>query len=137
MGVKLGLRHCRGRKTAGVRDQSAGPKKDEINGGLRKLHNEELQNMCSSPNIIRMIKSRRMKLARHVARKREKRNAYRILVGKLERKRSLGRPRRRWEDIIIMCIREIAWDVMDWIDETQDWDQWRALVNAVMNLQVP
>jgi hypothetical protein len=84
-----------------------------------------------------MIKSRNMILARHIARKREKMNAYRILVGKSERKRQLGRPRHRWEDKIIMYIREIGSDVMDWTDETQDWDQWRALVKTVMNLQVP
>jgi hypothetical protein len=67
---------------------------------------------------------------------REKRNAYRILVGKAEGKRSLGRPRRRWEENIRMDLREIGWDGMDWIDLAQDWDQWRALVNTVMNLRV-
>jgi hypothetical protein len=67
----------------------------------------------------------------------ENRNAYRILVGKLEEKRPLGGPRRRWEDIIRMDLREIGWGGMDWIDLAQDGDQWRALVNTVMNLQVP
>jgi hypothetical protein len=67
----------------------------------------------------------------------EKRNAYRILVGKPEGKRPLGRPRRRWEDNIRMDLREMGWGGMDWIDLAQDRDQWRALVNTVMNLRVP
>jgi hypothetical protein len=77
-----------------------GPKRDEVTGDWRKLHNEQLRNLYSSPNIIRMIKSRWMRLAGHVARMGEKRNAYRILVGKPEGKRSLGRPRCRWVDNI-------------------------------------
>jgi hypothetical protein len=84
-----------------------------------------------------MIKSRRMRWAGHVARTGEKRNAYRILVGKPEGKRQLGRPRRRWVDNIKMDLREVGWDGMDWIDLAQDRDRWRALVNAVMNLRVP
>jgi hypothetical protein len=87
--------------------------------------------------IIRIIESRRMKWARHVARMGEKRNAYGILVGKPEGKRPLGRPRRRWEDNIRMDLREIGWGGMDWIDLSQDRDQWRALVNTAMNLRVP
>jgi hypothetical protein len=83
-----------------------------------------------------MIKSRRMRWAGHVARM-EKRNACRILVGKPEGKRPLGRPKRRWVDNIKMDLREIEWDGMDWIDLAQDRDQWRALVNAQMNVQVP
>jgi hypothetical protein len=84
-----------------------------------------------------MIKSRRMRCAGHVTRMGEKRNAYRILVGKPEGKRPLGRPRHRWVDNIKMDLREIGWDAMDWIDLTQDRDQWRALVNTLMNLRVP
>jgi hypothetical protein len=84
-----------------------------------------------------MIKPRRMRWAGHVARRGEKRNAYRILVGKSEGKRPLGRPRRRWVDNIKIDLREIAWDGVDWIDLAQDRDQWRALVNTVMNLRVP
>jgi hypothetical protein len=110
------------------------PKADEVTGGWRKLHNEELHNLYSSPNIIRMIKSRRMRLAGHVARKGEKSNAYRILVGNSEIKRPLGRPRRRWVDNIKMDLREIGWD---WINLVQDRDQWRALVSTVINLRVP
>jgi hypothetical protein len=84
-----------------------------------------------------MIKSRMMKWAGHVARMGEKTNAYRMLVGNPEGKRPLGRPRRRWVDNIKMDLREIGWDGMNWIDLAQDRDQWRALVNAVMNLRIP
>jgi hypothetical protein len=112
------------------------PKRDQVIGGWRKLHNEELHNLYGSPSIIRMIKSRRMKWAGHVARM-GKRSAYRILVGKPEGKRPLGRPRRRWEDNIRMDLREIGWGGLEWINLAQDRDQWRALVNTVMNLRVP
>jgi hypothetical protein len=91
----------------------------------------------SFPWGIRIIKSRRMRWAGHVARMGEARNAYRIWGGKLEGKRPLGRPRRRWEDNIRMDLREIGWGGMDWIDLAQDRDQWRTLVNTVMNLRVP
>jgi hypothetical protein len=84
-----------------------------------------------------MIKSRRMRWTGHVARMGETRNLYKILVGKPERKTPLGRPRHRWADNIKMGLREIGWDGMDWIDLAQDRDQWRALVNTVMNLRVP
>jgi hypothetical protein len=92
-----------------------GPKRDEVTGSWRKLHNEELHNLYSSPNIIRMIKSRKMRWAGHVARIDAKRNAYTILVGKPE-KRQLGRPRRRWVNNTKMNLIEIGWDGMDWID---------------------
>jgi hypothetical protein len=95
----------------------------EVTGGWRKLHNEELHNLYSFPSIIRMIKSRRMRWAGHVARMGEKRNAYRILVGTPEGKRPLGRPRRRWVDNIKIDLREIGWDGGDWIDLAQDRDQ--------------
>jgi hypothetical protein len=106
----------------------------EVTGAWRKLHNEELHNLYSSPSIIRMIKSRRTRLAWHVARMGEKTNAYRILVGKPEGKRPLGRPRRRWVDNIKMDFREIGWDGVDWIDMVQDRDRWIALSNKVLNL---
>jgi hypothetical protein len=112
-----------------------GPKRD-VTGDWRKLHNEELHNLYSSPNIIRMIKSRRVRRAGHVARMGETKNAYRILMGKLEGKRQLGRPRRRWLDNIKMNLREIGWGGMDWIELAQDRDQWKDLVNTVMNLRV-
>jgi hypothetical protein len=91
-----------------------GLKRDEVIGDWRKLHNEKLHNLYSSPSIIGMIKSRSIKWAGHAAR-RGRRNAYRILVGKPERKKPLGRYRRRWEDNK-MDLREIGWGDMDWID---------------------
>jgi hypothetical protein len=106
-----------------------------VRGGWRKLHNEELHDLHSSPSIIRMFKSRRMRWAGHVARMGAKRNAYKILVGNPEGKGSLGRPRHRWVDNIKMDLREIEWGDMDWIDLAQNRDQWRAFVNAVMNLR--
>jgi hypothetical protein len=113
------------------------PKRDEVTGDWRKLHNEQLHNLYSSPNLIRMIKLRRMKWTGHVARMGETRIAYRILVRKLGERRPLGRPRRRWLDNIKMDLREIVWDGMDGIKLAHDRDQWRALVNTVMNLRVP
>jgi hypothetical protein len=115
-----------------------GPKRDEVTGEWRKLHNGELHNLYSSPDIIRHIKSRRMRWAGHVARMVEGRNLYRVLVGKPEGKRPLGRPRRRWEDGIKMDLEETGWGDggVEWIHLAQDRDRWRALVNAVMNLRV-
>jgi hypothetical protein len=112
-----------------------GTKMDEVIGDCRKLHNEELRNFYSSPNIIRMLKSMRMRWAGHVARMGQNRNAYRILVAKSEGKRPLGRLRRRWVDDIKIDLREIGWDGMDWMDLAQDRDRWRAPVNTVMNFQ--
>jgi hypothetical protein len=113
------------------------PKWDEVTGGWRKLHNEELRDLYSSPSIIRVMKSRRMRWAGHVARMWKKKNAYRLLVGKPEGKGPLGRPRRRWVDNIKMDLLEIGWGGVDWIALTPDRDKWRTLVNAVMNLRVP
>jgi hypothetical protein len=93
-----------------------GPKTDKVTGGWRKLHEEELHSFHSSPSIIRIIKSRRMRWAGHVARIVEKRIAYSIFVGKPEGKRSLGRSRRRWLENIKMDLREIGWGGIDWID---------------------
>jgi hypothetical protein len=98
---------------------------------------EELHNLYSSPSIIRIKKSRRMRWAGHVARMGEKRNVYRLLVGKPEGKRPLGRPRRRWIDNIKMDLLEIGLSVVDWIGLAQDRYRWTALVNSVMNLRVP
>jgi hypothetical protein len=106
-------------------------------GGWRKLHNEELYNLYSSPSIIRIIKSRRMRWVAHMAQMGEKRNMYRLLVGKPEGKRPLGRPRHRWMDNIKMGLLEMVLGVVYWIGLTQDKYRWGALVNAVMNLQVP
>jgi hypothetical protein len=104
-----------------------GPKGNEVTGGWRKLHNEELRDLYSSPSIIRMIKSRRMRWAGQVERKGEKRNAYSLLVGMPEGKRPQGRPRRRWVDNIKMDLGEVGWGDVDWIGLAQDRDRWRAL----------
>jgi hypothetical protein len=96
---------------------------DEVTGGWRKLHNEELHNLYSLPSTIRMIKLRRMRRAGHVACMREKCNSYRIFVGEPEGKKALGRPRRRWEDNINMDFTEIDWGSMDWTDLAEDSDQ--------------
>jgi hypothetical protein len=114
-----------------------GPRRDEVTGDWKKLHNDELHNLYSSPNTIRMIKSRRMRWTGHVERMGEMRNAYRILVGKPEARRPLGRQICGWVNNIKMDLGEIGWDGRDWIDLAQDRDQWRALVNTVMNLRVP
>jgi len=114
-----------------------GPKRGEVTGEWRKLHNEELNDLYCSPNIFRVIKSRKMRWARHVVRMVEKRGVYRVLVGKTEGKRPLGRPRRRWEDNIKMDLQEVGYVGMDWIELAQDRDRWRALVNTVKNLPVP
>jgi hypothetical protein len=101
------------------------------------LHNEELRYLYPSPSIIRIIKSRGMTWAGHVARRGEKRNAYRLLVGKPEGKRPLGRPRRWWVDNIRMDLWEVGWGDVDWIGLAQDRKRWRALVNSVLNLRAP
>jgi hypothetical protein len=110
---------------------------EEVTGGWRKLHNEELRDLYSSPSIIRIMKARRMKWAGHIALMGEKRNANRLLVGKPDRKRPLGRPRRRRVNNIKIDFLEIVSGSLDWIGRTQDRDRLRALVNAVMNLRVP
>jgi hypothetical protein len=102
----------------------------------RKLHNEELRDLYSSPSIIRIIKSRGKKWAGHVARMGEKRNAYRLLVGKQEGKRPLGRPRLRWMDNIRMDLEEVGWSDVDWIGLAKDRNRWSALVNSVLNFVV-
>jgi hypothetical protein len=106
-----------------------------VTGEWRKLHNKELRDLYSSPSIIRIIKSRRMSWAGHVARMGEKRNAYRLLVGKPEGKRLLGRPRLRWVNNIRMDLGEVGWGDVDWIGLAQDRNRWRALVNSVLNLR--
>jgi len=110
-----------------------GPMRDEVTGEWRRLHNEELNDLYSSLNIVRVIKSRRMRWAGHVARMGEERGVYRVLVGKPEGKR----PRRRWVDNIMMDFQEVGCGYMDWIGLAQDRDSWRTLVSAVMNLRVP
>jgi len=123
-----------------------GPQRDEVTGEWRKLryeefrdlylYNEQLRVLYSLPNIVRVVKSRRMRLTGHVARVGEGRGVHRVLVGKPEGKRPLGRPRHRWEDNIKIGIREVGGGG-DWMELAQDRDRWRALVNTVMNLRVP
>jgi len=112
-----------------------GAKRDEVTGEWRKLHNEELNDLYCSLSIVRMIKSRRMRWAGHVARMEDRRDVYRVLMRKPEVKRPLGRPRRRWEDNI--NLQEVGCGAMDWIELAQDRHIWPALVNAVMNFRVP
>jgi hypothetical protein len=114
-----------------------GPKRDEVTGEWRKLHNDELHDLYSSPSIVRIINARRMRLAGHVTRMGEKRNAYRLLVGKPEGRKPLGRPRRRCLDNIRMDLVEVGWGDVDWIGLAQDRDSWRALVNSVLHLRIP
>ena len=111
------------------------PKRDVVTGEWRKLQKEELRDLYSLPNIVRVVKSRRMRWAGHVARMGEGRGVHRVLMGKPEGKRALGRPRRRWKDNIKMDLRE-GEGGGDWMELAQDRDRWRALVNTVMNLRV-
>jgi hypothetical protein len=114
-----------------------GPKRDKVTEGWIKLPTEELHSLYSSPNIIRMTNSWRMRWAAHVAQIWETRNSYRLLVGKSEEKRPLVRPGHRWVDNIKIDLRETGWDDIEGIDLAQDRNQWKALVNVVMNLRVP
>jgi len=111
-------------------------KRDEVTGEWRKLHNEELRDLYSLPNIVRVVKSRRMKWVGHVVRMGEGRGVHRVLVGKPEGKRPLGRPKRRWEDNIKMDLREVGGGG-DWMELAQDRDRWWALVNMVMKFRIP
>jgi hypothetical protein len=113
-----------------------GPKREE-DGSWRKMHNEELHSLYSSRNIVRVIKSRRMRWAGHVARVGEGRRVYRVLVERPEGKRPLGSPRRMWEDNIKLYLREIGIDEANWIRLAQDRVQWWAFVSTVMNLRLP
>jgi hypothetical protein len=132
LGEEHRLRVCENR----VLRRIFGPKREE-DGSWRKLRNDELYNLYSSPNIIKVIKSRRLMWARHVARMGEGRGIYRVLVWKPEGKRPLGSPRCKWEDNIKLDLREIGIDGENWIRLAQDRVQWRAFVNTVMNLRIP
>jgi hypothetical protein len=117
----------------GVLRRVFGPKRDEVTGEWRKLHNEELKDQYSLPNIVRVVKSRRMRWARMG----EERGVQTVLVGKPEGKRPLGRPRRRWEDNFKMDLQDVGGGGGDWVELAQDRDRWRALVSTVKNLRVP
>jgi len=114
-----------------------GPKRDEVKREWRKLHNEEINDLYSSPNIVRVIKSRRTRWAGHVRRLGERRGVYVVLVEKPEGKNPLGRLRHIWEDNIKMDVQEVGCGSMDWVELAWDRDRWRTLVNAVMNLRIP
>ena len=114
-----------------------GSRRDEVTREWRKLHDEELNDLYSSPSIVQVIKSRGMRWAGHVASMWERKGVYRVLVGKPEGKRPLGTPRRRCEDNIKVDLQEEVHVGMDWIELAEGRDRWRALVNGVMNLWVP
>ena len=111
--------------------------KRDDNGEFRRLHNEELHSVYRSPNIVRVIKSRRLRWAGHVARMKEGSSAFKIVTGKPTGKRPLGRPMRRWKDNSRMDLEEIVVNAGNWVDSAQDRNYWRALVNAALNLRVP
>ena len=112
------------------------PRRDEVTGEWRKLHNEDLNDLYCSLNIVRGIKSRGVRRTGHEALMGERRGVYRVLVGKPEGKRPLGRPRRRWVDNIKTDLQEVGCGGMDWIELAHDRHRWWALVSAVMNLRV-
>ena len=114
-----------------------GSKRDGVTGEWRKLHNEELNDLYCSSNIVRVIKSRRMRWAGHVARMEEGRGVHKVSVGKPEGKRPLGRPRRRLEGNIKMDLQEVGRGCGDWMELAQYRDRRRALVSTVMNFRVP
>jgi len=114
-----------------------GLRRDDVTGEWRRLHNEELNDLYSSPNIVRVIKSRRMKWAGHVERMGRRWGRIGSWWGKPEVKRLLGRPRLRWVDNIRMDLQEVGCSYIDWIGLAQDRDRWRTLVSAVMNIRVP
>ena len=112
------------------------PRRDGVTGEWRKLHNEELNDLYSSPNILRVIKSRGLRWAGHVTRMEVGRGVHKISVGKPKGKGPLGRTRRRWEDNIKMDLREVGMGCGDWMELAQDRERWRALVSTVMNFRV-
>ena len=121
----------------GVLRRIFGPKGDEVTRDWRKLHNVELNDLYCSPNIVRVIKSIKLRWVGHVAHVGEMGGVYRVLVGQSEEKGPLGTPWRRWEDNIQKDLKEVGCGGVDWIVLVQDRDRWRALVNTVMNLRVP
>jgi hypothetical protein len=113
-----------------------GPKREEVAGGWRRLRNEELHNLYTSPNIVRVIKSERVRWVGHGVRIGEMRNAYNILVGKPKQKKPPGTPKRRCGEHIRSYLKEIGWEVVDWIHLSRDRDSWWVLQNTVMYLRL-
>jgi hypothetical protein len=114
-----------------------GPKRDEVTWEWRKLHNEELNDLYSLPNIVRVVKLRRMRWVGHVVHMEEERLVHRVLMGKPEGKRPLGRPRLRWEDNIKMDVQEVGGGREDWMELDQNRGGWQALVSMVRDFRVP
>jgi hypothetical protein len=114
-----------------------GTKREEVTGEQGRLHDEETNDMYCSCSFVRGIKSRRMGWAGHIAQLGVGRGVYRVLVGKLKRRRPLGSLRSRWDDNIKIDLQVVACGGMDWIELPQDRDRWLVLVKAVMNLRVP
>jgi hypothetical protein len=112
-------------------------KRDEVSRGWIKIHNEVLNDLYCSPSIVRVIQSRRIRWAGHVAGLGKRIGVYRVLVRKPEGNRPPGRSRRRWKDNIKMDLQEVECEGMEWIELAEYRDRWRALVNAIMNLRVP
>ena len=121
----------------GVLRRTREPKRDEVTWEWRRLYDEELHSLYSSPKIIRVIKSRRLRWAGHVAHTGASKGANRVLVGKPEERRSLRKPRSRWADNIKTDLQEVEWESMDRIYLAQDSHRWRAIENAVKNPWVP
>ena len=113
------------------------PKRGEVTGERRKLHNEEQNDLYSLPNIVQVVKSRRRRWAGHVARMGEDIGVHRVLVGTSEGKMPMGRPRRRWDDNVKLDLREVGGRLGDWMEFAQDRDRWRALVGTVRDFRVP
>ena len=113
-----------------------GPTREEVTGEWRRLHNEELNDLYSSPNIVRVINSRRMRWVGHVARMGEEKGVYRFLLGKPEGRRPLCRPMRKWVYNIKMDLQVVEFGYIEWIGLAQDRDEWRTLVSAVMDFRV-
>ena len=109
-----------------------GPKRDGVTGEWRKLHNEELSDLYCLPNILWVIKSKRMRWAGHVARMEEGRGVHKVLVGNPEGKRPLGRQKRRWKNTIMMDLEEVGRGYGDWMELAQDRESWLALVSTVV-----